>query len=774
MNFVEKEQTWLTPRRFGLVLLLGLLAAFPKVLLGLGSFFYRDYGVLGYPFIYYHHESFWKGELPLWNPLSNCGAPFLAQWGTMTLYPFSIIYLLFPLPWSLTYFCFGHLVLGAFGMYFLARRWAGNHFGCGLAGMAYIFNGVTFSCLLWPNYAVAMGWMPWVILWTERSWRTGGRWLVVAALGAGMQILSGVPEVVLFTWILLGVLWCQALVQGEIKRGHLMMRAGLVVALAAGLAAIQLLPFLDLLAHSQRDRTWSNTKWPMPPWGWANILVPMFHCFQSFQGPFFQYGQEFLTSYYPGVMVLLLAWLGFSGARKGRAWILAGLTLFSFVMALGESGFLYPWLKQVFPLMNVARFPVKFVILASFCIPLLAACKWQNDEPPSRRGILLPGAALLALIGGVLWFAKNYPFPYDQWPRTLANGVGRALWLILGTAVLLGLRRMTSAKSKALLQAGLLAIVVGDALTHTAEQNPVAPTAILTPGFWKEFNTNAAPRAGESRIMISPQAEAMLLSSIDPSPTSDFIAKRRALWSNLNILEGIPKVNGSSTLQIKEQKRVEELLYQQTNAMPAGLLNFLGVSHYTSPQYAIEFTARPHYNPLATAGQGPVFLSPEDTLKKLVQSDFNSLEVVYLPLEAQGKMSAAKAGAATIVSRSFSAKRVQLEAAADEATMLVIAQSFYPGWQATVDGNPVPLWRANYAFQALEIPKGKHLVELRYREPLLGMGAAITGISLGVCLALFLLGSRGKAQQTSDAQQTASESAKEPALKLQGTNASCS
>src|SRR4051812_34315701 len=170
MTFCAKESTWLTPRRFGLVLLVGLLAAFPKVLLGLGSFFYRDYGVLGYPFIYYHHESFWRGELALWNPLSNCGAPFLAQWGTMTLYPFSIIYLLFPLPWSLTYFCFGHLALGAFGMYFLARRWTGNHFGCGLAGLAYVFNGVTFSCLLWPNYAVAMGWMPWVILWTERSW----------------------------------------------------------------------------------------------------------------------------------------------------------------------------------------------------------------------------------------------------------------------------------------------------------------------------------------------------------------------------------------------------------------------------------------------------------------------------------------------------------------------------------------------------------------------------------------------------------------------------
>ena len=77
---------WLTPVRFGGILALFLLGAFPKVALGLHSFVYRDYGVLAYPFIHYAHESFWRGELPLWNPLSNCGAPFLAQWGTMALY----------------------------------------------------------------------------------------------------------------------------------------------------------------------------------------------------------------------------------------------------------------------------------------------------------------------------------------------------------------------------------------------------------------------------------------------------------------------------------------------------------------------------------------------------------------------------------------------------------------------------------------------------------------------------------------------------------------
>ena len=123
-NASNRALNWLTPGRFGLLLVALLAVAFPKILLGLETFYFRDYGVLAYPVIFHEHECFWRGEFPLWNGLSNCGAPFLGQWGTMMLYPFSLIYLIFPLPWSLNVFCFGHLVLGGVGMYVLCQRWS--------------------------------------------------------------------------------------------------------------------------------------------------------------------------------------------------------------------------------------------------------------------------------------------------------------------------------------------------------------------------------------------------------------------------------------------------------------------------------------------------------------------------------------------------------------------------------------------------------------------------------------------------------------------------
>src|SRR5436305_1185345 len=133
--------SWLTPGRFAGLLVGFLFCLFPGVLFGAQTFFFRDYGIFGYPLAAYHRECFWRGEIPLWNPLSNCGLPYLAQWNTLTLYPLSLIYLVFPLPWSLSFFCLLHLFLAGLGMYFLAFSWTNNRLAAGIAGFAFAFNG---------------------------------------------------------------------------------------------------------------------------------------------------------------------------------------------------------------------------------------------------------------------------------------------------------------------------------------------------------------------------------------------------------------------------------------------------------------------------------------------------------------------------------------------------------------------------------------------------------------------------------------------------------
>src|SRR5881396_1808892 len=142
--------------RVALLIFAFLLALYPDVFLGTHSLFYRDFGFFAYPLAHFHREAFWHGEIPLWNPLNNCGLPFLAQWNTLVLYPGSLIYLLLPLPWALNLFCLFHLYLGGLGMYWLACRWVGSRLAASAAGIAYAFNGLSLNCLMWPNNVAAL------------------------------------------------------------------------------------------------------------------------------------------------------------------------------------------------------------------------------------------------------------------------------------------------------------------------------------------------------------------------------------------------------------------------------------------------------------------------------------------------------------------------------------------------------------------------------------------------------------------------------------------
>src|SRR6266850_3705027 len=164
-----------TGTRVAGLIVLFLFALYPEVILGTHSFFFRDFGLFTYPVAHYAHESFWRGEVPLWNPLNNTGVPFLAQWNTSVCYPPSLIYLLLPLPWSLNLFGLVHLVLAGAGMYLLAERWTQNRLAAGIAGIAFALNGLMLNCLIWTSNLAALSWQPLVILCVERAWRLGGR-----------------------------------------------------------------------------------------------------------------------------------------------------------------------------------------------------------------------------------------------------------------------------------------------------------------------------------------------------------------------------------------------------------------------------------------------------------------------------------------------------------------------------------------------------------------------------------------------------------------------
>jgi len=730
-------ESWFTPGRFALALALALAAGFFPVLTGSRAFFFFDYGVLGYPFAQYHREQFWSGNfIPLWNPLSNCGAPFLAQWGTMALYPGSLFYLLLPLPWSLGVFCLLHLFLAGLGMYRLAHTWWGDRLGAAVAGFGFVFGGAALASLIWPNYTVALGWMPWVIWLTERAWREGGaRRIAVAALAGGMQMMSGVPELVLFTWLILAVVWVIAVVRRAGPPGTLLARALAVGALIAGLSLAQLLPFLELLADSQRHAGFATAKWALPLWGGANLIVPLFHNYRNLQGTFIQQDQYFLMSYYAGLGVLLLAALGALGRRDVRVRALAVLAVLGVVLAWGERGHVYAWLRAAVPALGVGRYPVKFVFLTAFLLPLLAGAGvvWLRERAATAGSLraLGVGSGILVLIAGFLvWRGFHAPVPFEQPSATAMNTLVRLILLAAVAAVAwMGARAGETTKAR-LFGLVLLALLAADGLTHKPGLNPTLPSRTFAPGI---VELNPKPQSGDGRVFISPAAEGALLRSTVADMQTDFIGKRLALWSNLNLLEAAPKVNGSSTLQLLWQRQVQDLLYA-TNApeLPA-LLDFLGVVQATAPGKVVDWTPRTNAMPLVTIGQKPVFADASNTLAALTAPDFTPREVAFLPPEAQTAVKAGRSTAARVVCTEFSAHRVAVEVDSPERALLVVAQSFHKPWKAYVDGEPAQVWRANHAFQAVELPAGARQIVLAYEDHAFRGGAAASIASLLVC-----------------------------------------
>jgi uncharacterized membrane protein YfhO len=114
----------------------------------------------------------------------------------------------------------------------------------------------------------------------------------------------------------------------------------------------------------------------------------------------------------------------------------------------------------------------------------------------------------------------------------------------------------------------------------------------------------------------------------------------------------------------------------------------------------------------------------------MVQESFDPHAVVLLPAEAQQTITAKRQPQARITVERYQPHDIELKANAPAAAMITISQSHYAPWKAYVDGAPAKLWRANHAFQAVEVPAGEHRVRLRYEDRMFKIGALISGIAL--------------------------------------------
>jgi hypothetical protein len=642
--------------------------------------------------------------------------------------------------------------------------------------VAYAFHGLTQQSLMWPNNIAALGLLPWVVLTAESGVREGGRKLVVAALVGALQMLTGAPEVIVFTWLICGAL----LVADGVKRKtenvsqvpstHYALRFTALVSLVTLLSAAQLLPFLDLLRHSQRDAGFGDSVWSLPAWGLANFLVPLFRCMLTSPGVPLHSGQNWTSSYYAGAGVLalaLVAVLRVSDRRSRLLSLLAGLFL---VLALGDDGFLFSALKHVLPL-GVMRYPVKFVIPLTFILPLLAAFAVKEifrdavaptpnsvDEVRSRMArhrlraittVLVAATALIAVQG---WFNPLPGEGLESQMLLLFSAVAGGLFLAFTAAAVLNLRTAPAGWRGSLWALAVLGLLYADLRLHLPNLTPRVPPAYLQPGQPDLAALTPAPRDGTARASLTWAALKEFKSKMLPSLADTLLLQRVGLYDNLNLLDGLAKTDGIFSLYLREQQEVEARLFLggATNSLPGPLADFLGIAHVSSPTNIFKWHRRDTALPLITAGQRVEFAAAEIALPAMASTNWNPAELVFLhpwdkaragdlqspsdASESNGRrLQTAGTAAAKVVSSKWSAHRIECELESPAPTLVVVAQAYYHPWQATVNGQPANLLRANHAFQAVPVPAGRSTVRLAYVDRRFQLGLVLSAFGLGLC-----------------------------------------
>jgi hypothetical protein len=475
--------------------------------------------------------------------------------------------------------------------------------------------------------------------------------------------------------------------------------------------------------------------------------------------------QYWTSSYYAGIGTVFLAAVAVWRVRDWRVHAMAAMVLLALVLAWGDTTLIYRGLRVCFPALGFVRYPVKFVILVLALAPLLAAFGFaalagksvragrfdvdgalhgaaRITHDVSRAGRFELGFALLmlVLVGMIVALDWKTPLPADAWRATWQSGLSRAGFLVLSFLFVVAL--LGSGGRRRILCGCLLVVLLWlDLATHAPKQNPGANPSVYAPGWARaQLKLNPDPKLGGSRAMVSPEALDFLKYNPTANLEETYLRNRLAIRVNCNLLDEVPQIDGFFSLTPREVSRVTALPYDHTTRAAHGLLDFLGVSQTTAPGRTFDWAPRPSAMPLVTTGQQPVFADDRTTFAALSQTNLDLRQIVFLPFDARGSISATRQTTARVLDATFAKQSICIQNEAPAPSLVVISQSYYPAWQARVDGRPARIWRANYAFQALEVSAGRHQITLVYEDRMLLAGAVLSGLGLLSCAGLWVLG----------------------------------
>jgi hypothetical protein len=687
-----------------------------------------------YPWQRLASEYYHAGQLPLWNPLLGSGAPLAANLQTGAFYPLNFLHLLLPTEHALGYTAILHVILAGLFMYAYLRAMKVSMLAALIGALAFELNGFLIARAGFLSVTTAV---PWLAAWLWRAETlqdARGRmqdmlWL---ALVIGLGILAGHAQTAVYGLIFISLYFVwrtisnRASLHRSIPRSLVLFAFAILLGLA--LAAVQLLPAAELTRESQRAGGLDSTKimthsfWPLRL---LTLFSPDFFG-NSAQNNFWGYDNYWENAAYIGLIPLLLALYAIWNrvrrrVTEGPIGFLATTAIVSLVLAFGWFTPIYPWLFNMLPGFDLFQGPARWLIVTILALCALAGFGMQQliDRGVWRKAtnrLILFGLALSLAGLAASFVLKGRVETFG--PATLRLG---ALLILAGW-----LFRSDWRKPK--WSAALVTVVALDLITAHFALNPTLP-----PEIYHAANPTAeAIKADGSigRVFTFARDEEQIkfgkylahrspdgvnqFDGFGPNDLDYWLGERAALLPNAAMIDRLPSANNFDSLIVGRYQnlldQVEELPLEQ--ALP--ILSRMHIGYIASP--------RELGLPIVTRTPDVTIYRNDQVLPRAwiapASTDLNA--VVEIAPES------------VVESLTDSGNAVTIRAASPQAGWLILADTFYPGWRAAIDGVPAEMKIANGAFRAVEFPAGDHMIEFRYepRSVLIGLMVSLASLTV--------------------------------------------
>jgi len=705
-------------------------------------------------------ESFHRMEFPLWNPYIMTGTPLLANSQSGLLFPLNWPFYFLPLFLGFTVSALLKMFIASMGTYAFSRKLSLSHPSAILAGTIYAFSVFNIFWLNHPHTSATIL-FPILLLLAERVRESPSPSnMALLGLTVGVQLLGGHVEIAFQIAFAVTLFFLFRVVDYRKDGKALFLRLKIFVGgytLGFFLAGVLMIPFLEFLSQSATWQVRSNSN-PLflLPMGLLSLFFS--DLFTKVQWPFDISGYHSL-SLYVGIAPLILGTMTLVARPQKMSIFFAGFSLFALTIVFGVSP-LFPLLTSL-PLLKQAPnyYMVLFHVLG---VSLLGGMGMdlvssEGKDPSLDRKVIVffitASFMILFLMTGFLWLVAKTSFvspilkgleelsasALGPILRQVGKSFSRSLFLSGLTLALIAVAVLMQ-QFRHIWRIFAIGLVFADLFIAGSGWNPVIPIHWAKPSsppaiqFLKQ-DKEVYRIAGVEPVMIPNLAT---LCGLQDVRGYDVPVEYRYHFFFQKALKGktawwiydFPKINMEAVPYLS-LLNVKYVLSLTPLPAPLALVYDKEIKIYNNPE---AFPRAFLVHQVETVKNGPealervMALGPELTRIAVIEG---SLPESSLTLTQAGEKRRARDRVQMIA---YSARQVEIEVETSSPGLLVLGDTYFPGWKAEIDGKAAPILRANYLLRGVVVGSGNHRVGFYYNPFSFYLGLCFTAVSGAIIL----------------------------------------